>query len=347
MFSSELETLERRKKGQNTSALDSQQKRMIENEDVFRIQTAKKSTSGIRKHLPLKIQKEPEESEETWGDRRKPIPLSLRNENNSILQLNIIPYGGYIYVNNLKVDIYNTCNIDCGLQCLYVLFKSIPMVKEYFELHQAIDNSNVNNLIRCFRHIDNGNYSAAKEIVCLELLNLSPAILRTGNLIGTESRFFQVFDELIMLKQHVDCSNSNCSLEKESYIYPVSGFDGESVEKYILKYNSKIQKKKCDGCSAKLPTIWYTWPEGGAPPFVVLSLAQSDNGEATVPRTLTLAGQSFRVFAYTIYRVGHFTTVFVINKTRYIYDGTRPGRLHPHIFYEKGHFVNSVWLVKI
>jgi len=306
------------------------------------VENSRKQTGMTKQNEAL----EPERSREQWGKKKgKKLPSKIEG---LLEDLPRIPYGGSFVHNGCNVILRNTCNIDNVIQILFTLYKINKATGIWLHRLAQERDSACYFLLRAFRHLDSSEWAAARKIILVNLLKVGGAELEDGDLYESEDRILQQLGDLFIVVKNITCKNPNCRLPKQIDICPMR--DAPVSLPAMIEEAFYCQKtfKKCYLCSYQGLTEKQQWPAIGPPPFFCYYLNQVENvcKEEHLLVSQKILGVEFDLFAYTVLENNHYTTVFLFEGKRYIYNGLKNKTLIKYRPSGPNHSVSTVWLLK-
>lgn len=287
-----------------------------------------------------------ENPKEFWDKRKFREKLQIQT---NIHNMHLIKWGGIInnYNQSGTIKLVNSCSIDNCIQILYSLYQF--NVKNSREFMDNIPDSNkaVKALKDMAFHLfESRDCSMAKEIWFNNMLKIQP-IRGTIDLYGGESEYFMDhFGTIFNIGRRFICNTSTCKYNKIRQM-STSAFIYNTPEEMDYKLNYKVPGNCPYTSCGDLSFIEYFWINDPTPFFVYQIVVESNVEESDIPIYQNICGQAYKLYAMTLFRRQHFTTIFLDGKNRYEYDGyPKPPTFVPHQI-SKTARVSTIWLVKL
>ena len=278
----------------------------------------------------------------TNNEDEKRINLEINNLKNHVPK-----WGANITYKNQKVFLSNTCTIDNFLFAFWVLYKAD---NNFLDLQM---NDQSKTIIRIVKNIDKLNWDKAREIWVNEIMKYNEDPINNSiSLFGSDrERFysflhnFQQHSVFQICRQNCDANNTMIykdSVEiafqkKKSKVELFSGISGRcSICKSFLTSNIRFQKK---------------------PSFIFVQSAYQRIFIHEIPKILTIDGLKYRFLCSTVYKPGHFVSIFDLNGQFFLIDdldqsvrslppfnqNIRKKNKQTNYFYKKANTVSSLY----
>lgn len=242
--------------------------------------------------------------------KKKKETIQMDNLEINNLKIHVPKWGANITYKNHKVFLSNTCTIDNFLLALWVLYKK----------DNNFLNSNMNNksktILRIVNNIDQLNWDMAREIWVNDIMKYNEVpIDNTISLFGSDRERFYSYLHIFQEHTVFQLCSQNCD-ENHKMVYK------DSVEISFQKRNNIVElfsgiSGKCSKCKSSLTSIIRF---KSRPPFLYIQSAYQRIFINEIPKVIQIDGLNYRFLCSTVYKPGHFVSIFDLNQQFFIID---------------------------
>jgi len=261
-------------------------------------------------HFELELLSSDDRNDKNRQDHQEGNQIKETHFDMNNLKNHVPKWGANITYKNQKVYLFNTCTIDNFLFAFWILYIKN---KNFLNLQM---NQTSRTLIRIVKYIDELNWDKAREIWVNDIMKYNEVPINyTISLFGSDRERFYSYLHSFQEHSVTQLCSPNCE-DYNKIIYQ------DSVEISFQKINRKVELFSgisgiCSKCKTLLSSRIRFKSKSS---FIFVQSAYERIFIHEIPKLLKIDGLQYRFLCSTIYKPGHFVSIFDFNDQFFIVD---------------------------